>query len=90
MDYGKIDAALASALDGADARARLPVFIEAAPLTLAQEDRLADPGARAAGAGLFSAELEPRRVEELSEWSGVRRLRLSQHRRLAGPGPRSW
>lgn len=90
MDYGKIDAALASALDGADARARLPVFIEAVPATVAQAQRLTNLGARAAGAGLFSAELEPRRVEELSEWSWVRRLRLSQHRRLAGPGPRTW
>lgn len=90
MDYGKIDAALASALDGADDRARLPVFIEAVPLTRAARETLLDLGARDAGAGLFSAELEPQRVGELSEWSWVRRLRLSQHRRLAGPGPRTW
>ncbi len=86
MDYRKLDAALASALAQAPPGARLAVFIEVERqvVTDSEADRLRDLGAAAAGAGLFSAELEADSLGELSEWPWVRSLRLSRRHRLAG------
>lgn len=91
MDYRKIDAALAAALDGdrpADDRDRgprrtpgLPVFVHIDPAAATRRRpelaRLGLPAGSLLG-GIGTATLSAEQVRELSEQPWVRQIRLSQ------------
>ena len=87
MDYRKIDAALAAALDDErppDARGRtpkLPVFVSVDPAAATRRRahlaRLGLPAGSLLG-GIATASLSADQVKELSEQPWVRQIRLSQ------------
>lgn len=84
MNWGKLDAGLASALGHVDpAQRSLSVFvhIEVAGADAGVCDRL---GLGPAGEGIRTATLSPDQVAELSELPWVRRLALSGRVRLLG------
>lgn len=81
MDYGKLDAGLASALDdiGDDDRPRLPVFVHIDP-DRAQDARdvLATLGVTGSlQGGIATATLSPGQVRQLSDRPEVRQLGLA-------------
>ncbi len=92
MDYRKIDAALAAALEDEDRPAaapadsrgrapRLPVFVHVDPTAaVRRRAELARLGLRAGSmlGGIGTASLSPEQVRELSEQPWVRQIRLSQ------------
>ena len=88
MDYRKIDAALAAALDGpTDIAPRrgpaslLSVFVHVDPAAaIRRRAELARLGVRAGSllGGVGTASLSPEQVRELSEQPWVRQIRLSQ------------
>ncbi|MCA1691985.1 MAG: hypothetical protein LC733_07240 [Actinobacteria bacterium] len=87
MDFGKIDAALAAALDDVDDRnrAQLSVFVHLDPALSARErEELRDLGLAntAVRGGITTATLSVRDIDELSEQPSVRQLRLSAPLRL--------
>ena len=87
MDYAKIDAALAGALEeAADPEARvLPVFVHLrSDASAADRAALAalGPAAGTADDDVLTAVLSPLEVSELSDQAGVRQLRLSGRLRL--------
>jgi hypothetical protein len=87
MDYGKIDAALAAALDDIqDPEERsLAVFIHTSHTPGSSEaaflEKLGVSGV-SAGRQVFTATLSPRAIGELSEQPWLRYLRLSQRLKL--------
>lgn len=91
MDYRKLDAALAAALEdeerpaaargGARPVPKLPVFVHVDPAAAAaRRAELARLGLRAGSmlGGIGTATLSPEQVRELSEQPWVRQIRLSQ------------
>ncbi len=92
MDYRKIDAVLAAALDemkNPEERA-LSVFIHTAQkVDLTATTFLREIGVRGATEGkkIFTATLSPRAVEELSKQPWVRYVKLSQKLRMVRSNP---
>jgi hypothetical protein len=91
MDYRKIDAALAAALEDEERPAtvrqqpggapKLPVFVHVDPAAaVRRRAELARLGVRAGSVlgGIGTASLSPEQVRELSEQPWVRQIRLSQ------------
>jgi hypothetical protein len=88
MDYGKLDAGLSSAIEddgGEGEESSLTVFVHTAgPPGKVAKAFLKKLGVRgiADGQQVFTADLSPRAVAELSEQEWVRHLRLSRKLRL--------
>ena len=83
MDWGKVDAALASALAGADDEDELPVFVhlDATRADAATLDRLGLEGA------VSTASLRPAEVAALTHEACVRQIRLARRLRLLDDDP---
>jgi len=89
VNWSKIDAALAGALEQADksAGARLPVFVQLhSGLSPPDSRTLSELGVCGAGgqSGVATANLSRQEVDTLSEQPWVRRLLLSGEQRLTG------
>lgn len=87
MDYDKIDASLAVALDEVDNREErmLSVFIQTTQgVDPAATDFLKEIGVKGATEGkkIFTAKLSPRAVDELTKQPWVRYVKLSQKMRM--------
>jgi hypothetical protein len=89
VNYGKVDSALAAALDTVGDRAvrQLPVFVHLRASPTPRERGVLSRLGVAAGPAtrqIFTATLSAQQVEELSDQEWVRQLRLSQPLDLLG------
>lgn len=86
MDYQKVDAALATAIDDLKAGSKVALAVSvrtAIPVDAAQQAELERLGVRGviAGRTIFSASVTPQTLDELTQKPWVRRLSLAQQLR---------
>jgi hypothetical protein len=88
MNYSKVDAALATALDENESVQALDVFIRlSTPVVPEDSLKLERFGIRATRAGqrLLTARLSPKQIAELTDQGWVRYLRLAETLELMDP-----